>query len=182
MPETHEILTRAIPADATEAHQQEFRRSFFHVAPAMFLGSLDQTIVAAALPVMAMSLGGLTYISWVITAYLLAATVAAPIYGRMGDAFGRRHMLIWSLGLFLLGSVACGVAPNLTLLAAARGLQGFGGGGLMTLSQAVLGEVVSPKERGRFQGWFGAIFALASTLGPVAGGFLAEHYGWRSIF
>lgn len=182
MSETHDTLAGTIQSDAVKVNLQAFQRSFFRVAPSMFLGSLDQTIVAAALPVMAASLGGLSYISWVITAYLLAATISAPIYGRMGDAYGRRHMLLWSLGLFLLGSIACAVAPNLSLLAVARGLQGFGGGGLMTLSQAVLGETVSPKERGRFQGWFGAIFALASTLGPVAGGFFAEHYGWRTIF
>ncbi len=161
---------------------KEFRSAFFDVAPAMFLGTLDQTIIAAALPAITSSLGGFSYLAWVVSAYLLAATIAAPIYGRMGDAFGRRKMLVWALALFIAGSVACALSPNLTVLVCARGLQGFGGGGLMTLSQALIGEVVSPKERGRFQGWFGANFALASTLGPVAGGFLSQHFGWRSIF
>jgi len=166
----------------TEEKRRQFRSAFFHVAPPMFLGALDQTIIAAALPAIAGSLGGLSYLAWVVTAYLLAATVAAPLYGRMGDAFGRKRMLVWALGLFVAGSVACAVAPTLTVLICARALQGLGAGGLMTLAQAVIGEVVSPRERGRFQGWFGANFALASTLGPVIGAVLSQHLGWRSIF
>jgi EmrB/QacA subfamily drug resistance transporter len=160
----------------------QFRSAFFHVAPSMFLGALDQTIIAAALPAIAGSLGGFSYLAWVVTAYLLAATIAAPLYGRMGDAFGRKRMLLWALGLFVAGSAACAVAPTLAVLICARALQGFGGGGLMTLAQALIGEVVSPRQRGRFQGWFGANFALASTLGPVIGGVLSQHLGWRSIF
>ncbi len=167
---------------APEEKRAQFRSAFSHVAPSMFLGALDQTIIAAALPAIAGSLGGLSYLAWVVTAYLLAATVAAPLYGRMGDAFGRKRMLLWALGLFLVGSAACAIAPTLAILICARALQGFGGGGLMTLAQALIGEVVSPEERGRFQGWFGANFALASTLGPVVGGILSQHLGWRSIF
>src|SRR5260221_8554290 len=166
----------------TEEKKEQFRSAFFHVAPSMFLGALDQTIIATALPAIAGSLGGLSYLAWVVTAYLLAATVAAPLYGRMGDAFGRKRMLLWALGLFVAGSAACAIAPNLAMLIGARALQGFGGGGLMTLAQALIGEVVSPKERGKFQGWFGANFALASTIGPVVGGALSQHLGWRSIF
>jgi len=169
-------------SSATEENGELFRAAFFHVAPSMFLGALDQTIIAAALPAIAGSLGGLSYLAWVVTAYLLAATIAAPLYGRMGDAFGRKRMLVWALGLFVAGSAACAAAPTLAVLICARALQGFGGGGLMTLAQAHIGEVVSPKERGRFQGWFGANFALASTLGPVIGGVLSQHVGWRSIF
>jgi EmrB/QacA subfamily drug resistance transporter len=166
----------------TEEKREQFRSAFFQVAPSMFLGALDQTIIAAALPAIAGSLGGLSYLAWVVTAYLLAATIAAPLYGRMGDAFGRKRMLVLSLGLFVAGSAACAAAPTLAVLICARALQGFGGGGLMTLAQALIGEVVSPKERGKFQGWFGATFALASTLGPVIGGILSQHLGWRSIF
>lgn len=162
--------------------REQFRSAFLHVAPSMFLGAIDQTIIAAALPAIAGSLGGLSYLAWVVTAYLLAATVAAPLYGRMGDAFGRKRMLMWALALFVAGSAACAIAPSLFGLVCARALQGFGGGGLMTLAQALIGEVVSPKERGRFQGWFGANFALASTLGPVVGGVLSQHLGWRSVF
>jgi MFS family permease len=134
--------------------REQFRSAFFHVAPSMFLGALDQTIIAAALPAITGSLGGLSYLAWVVTSYLIAATVAAPLYGRMGDAYGRRRMLLWALCLFVAGSVACALAPTLFILICARALQGFGGGGLMTLAQALLGEVVSPKERGKFRdGW-----------------------------
>src|SRR5258708_11099185 len=174
--------TRNSLPSPTEEKREQFRSAFFNVAPSMFLGALDQTIIAAALPSIAGSLGGLSNLAWVVTAYLLTATVAAPLYGRMGDAFGRKRMLIWALGILVAGSVACSVAPTLISLVGARALQGFGGGGLMTLAQAIIGEVVSPKERGRFQGWFGANFALASTLGPVVGGVLSQHLGWRSIF
>jgi EmrB/QacA subfamily drug resistance transporter len=170
------------PSSLPEEKSVQFRHAFLRVAPSMFLGALDQTIIAAALPAIAGSLGGLSYLAWIVTAYLLTATVAAPLYGRMGDAFGRKRMLIWALGIFVVGSAACSVAPNLISLVGARALQGFGGGGLMTLAQAIIGEVVSPKERGRFQGWFGANFALASTLGPVVGGILSQTLGWRSVF
>src|ERR1700677_1180684 len=162
--------------------RKRFLGVFFDVAPAMFIGTLDQAIVAAALPAISTDLGGLSNVAWLVTAYLLCATVAAPIYGRIGDAFGRKRALLWALALFLAGSLTCAIAPSLALLIAARAVQGAGGGGLMTLAQALIGEAVSPKERGRFQGWFGAVFALASTLGPVAGGFLSQHLGWRSIF
>lgn len=165
-----------------EEKREQFRSAFFRVATSMFLGALDQTIIATALPAIAGSFGGLSYLPWVVTAYLLTARVAAPLYGRMGDAYGRKLMLLWALGLFVAGSVACAIAPTLAILICARALQGFGGGGLMTLAQALIGEVVSPKEKGRFQGWFGANFALASTLGLVVGGVLSQHLGWRSIF
>ena len=165
-----------------EEKREQFRSAFFRVGPSMFLGALDQTIIATALPAIAGSFGRLSYLPWVVTAYLLTATVAAPLYGRMGDAYGRKRMLLWALTLFVAGSAACAFAPSLSVLVCARALQGFGGGGLMTLAQALIGEVVSPKERGRFQGWFGANFALASTLGPVVGGVLSQHLGWRSIF
>ena len=168
--------------ETTDDLHSRFRAAFFSVAPAMFLGSIDQTIVAAALPVIARSFGGLALTTWVVTGYLLAATVAAPIYGRLGDAFSRRRMLLWALGLFLVGSFVCAIASSLILLVFGRCLQGFGGGGLMTLAQALIGEVVSPKERGRFQGWFGTVFALASTIGPAAGGVMTHYVGWRSIF
>lgn len=173
-------LTGDHPANPNE--RKAFRSVFFHVAPAMFLGTIDQTIVATALPTIAGRLHGFTDVAWVVTSYMLAATVAAPIYGRLGDALGRRRALVWALVLFVIGSAACSSASTISFLIAARGLQGLGGGGLMTLALALLGEVVSPKERGRSQGWFGAIFALASALGPLAGGFLTEHLGWRSIF
>src|SRR6201997_5748213 len=104
--------------------REQFRSAFFHVAPSMFLGALDQTIIATALPAITGSLGGLSYLAWVVTAYLLSATVAAPLYGRMGDAFGRKRMLLWALGLFVAGSAACAIAPPLAILICARALQG----------------------------------------------------------
>src|SRR5258707_7719171 len=118
------------PTSLPEEKKEQFRSAFFHVNPSMFLGALDQTIIATALPAIAGSLGGLSYLAWVVTAYLLAATVAAPLYVRMGDAFGRKRMLLWALGLFAAGSVACAIAPNLGVLIGARALQGFGCGGL----------------------------------------------------
>jgi MFS family permease len=164
------------------ARRKEFQAAFLSVVPAKFLGSLDQTIIAAALPVVARSFGGLSYVKWIVTGYLLTTTIAAPIYGGLGDAYGHRKMLLWSLALFFAGSPVCAVAASLPILVAGRCLQGFGGGGLMTLAQALIGEVVSPTERGCIQGCFAAVFALASTIGPVAGGFMAQYTGWRSIF
>ena len=134
------------------------------------------------MPAVAASLGNFVHIAWVVTAYLLAATIAAPVYGRLGDAFGHKRAMVWALCFFVAGSIACTLAPNFFALVASRFLQGLGGGGLMTLSQALIGEAVPPRDRGRFQGWFSAIFALASTVGPLAGGFLSETWGWRSIF
>ncbi len=174
--------TLAIGPETALGLRSRFRAAFLSVAPAMFLGSIDQTIIAAALPVIARSFGGLGPTTWVVTGYLLAATVSALISGSLGDAFGRRRILLWSLGLFLIGSLVCAMATSITILVVGRCLQGSGGGGLMTLAQALIGEVVSPKERGSFQGWFGAVFALASTIGPAAGGVMTEYIGWRSIF
>jgi MFS family permease len=116
------------PSSLPKKKSVQFHHAFLRMAPSMFLGALDQTIIAAALPAIAGSLGGLSYLAWIVTAYLLTATVAAPLYGRMGDAFGRKHMLIWALGIFVAGSAACSVAPNLISLVGARALQGFGGG------------------------------------------------------
>src|SRR6266851_7237347 len=142
----------------------------------------DQTILASALPTIAGSLGGLADLSWVVIAYLLAATIAAPLYGHLGDRFGRRRMLLGALAVFTVASLACALAPTLLLLIAARAVQGLGGGGLMTLAQALIGEHVSPRERGRFSGYFATVFALASTSGPVLGAYLTEHLSWRAVF
>ena len=159
-----------------------FRRVFPGVMVAMFLAAADQTILASALPAIASSLGGINDLSWVVVGYLLAATVAAPLYGYLGDRFGRRRMLLGALGVFTLASVACAFAPNFLWLVLFRALQGLGGGGLMTLAQALIGEHVSPRERGRFAGYFATVFALASTTGPVLGAYLTEHFSWRAVF
>ena len=160
--------------------------SFLSVFPSlmlpMFLAVVDQTIVATALPAIAAGTGNVERASWIVVSYLIAATIAAPIYGRLGDAFGRRRLLFIAIVIFIVASLLCAVAPTLELLTLARVLQGLGGGGLMTLSQALIGEAVPPRERARYQGYIAAVAVSANTFGPVAGGYLTEHFGWRSIF
>jgi EmrB/QacA subfamily drug resistance transporter len=148
----------------------------------MFLAVADQTIVATALPDIASTLGGVERLSWVVVSYLIANTIAAPVYGRLGDSYGRRRMILTALALFIIGSLLCALAPNIEILTAMRVLQGFGGGGLMTLSQALVGETVPPRERGRYQGFLAGVSVASSTFGPVAGGYLTQAFGWRSIF
>ena len=171
-----------------QSHMDEVspKRLFFTVFPSvmlpMFLASVDGTIVATALPAIAGDLGEVERVSWVVVSYLIAATIAAPVYGRLGDALGRRRVMFMALALFITASGLCAIAPSILLLTAARVLQGFGGGGLMTLSQALVGEVVPPRERGRYQGYTATVFVSASSFGPVAGGWLTQHLGWQSVF
>jgi EmrB/QacA subfamily drug resistance transporter len=148
----------------------------------MFLAALDQTIVATALPTIVGDLGGLNHISWVVTAYLLAQTVVTPLYGKLGDMYGRKIVLQGALLVFLAGSALCGLSQNLDELIAFRAIQGLGGGGLLVSAQAAIGDVVPPRQRGRYTGLFGAVFGLASIAGPLAGGFLTSHLSWRWIF
>jgi len=148
----------------------------------MFLAALDQTIVATALPTIVTDLGGLNHISWVVTAYLLAQTVVTPLYGKLGDMYGRKIVLQGALIVFLIGSALCGLSQNLDELIAFRALQGLGGGGLIVSAQAAIGDVVPPRERGRYTGLFGAVFGLASIAGPLLGGFLTTNLSWRWIF
>jgi EmrB/QacA subfamily drug resistance transporter len=148
----------------------------------MTLAALDQTIVATALPTITSDLGGLDHLSWVVTSYLLAATVSTPVYGKLGDLYGRKHLFQFTIGIFLVGSVACGMAQSMLQLIAFRAVQGLGGGGLMVLAQAIIADVVSPRERGRYQGYFGAVFGAASVLGPLLGGFLTDSLSWRWVF
>jgi EmrB/QacA subfamily drug resistance transporter len=148
----------------------------------MFLAAVDQTIVATALPAIAGSLDDVERVSWVVVSYLVANTIAAPVYGRLGDALGRRKMMFVALGVFIGASVLCAVSGSILMLTAARLLQGVGGGGLMTLSQALIAESVPPRERGKYQGYLSGMYASAATFGPVAGGFLTEHFGWPSVF
>lgn len=148
----------------------------------MFLAVADQTIVATALPAIAADFGEVERASWVVVSYLIANTIAAPVYGRLGDSFGRRNMMLIALVVFMFGSVFCALAPDMELLTAARVLQGFGGGGLMTLSQALVGETVPPRERGRYQGYLAGVAVSSNTFGPVAGGYLTQAFGWQSIF
>ncbi|MFI4997316.1 MAG: MFS transporter, partial [Hyphomicrobiales bacterium] len=148
----------------------------------MFLAVADQTIVATALPAIAGSLGDVEQVSWIVISYLVATTIAAPIYGRLGDVFGRRRLMYVGLCVFMAASVLCALAPSVLLLSLARLLQGLGGGGLMTSSQALIGETIPPRERGRYQGYIAAVVVTSSTFGPVAGGYLTQHFGWQSVF
>jgi EmrB/QacA subfamily drug resistance transporter len=162
------------------------RTLFLSVFPSimvpMFLAAVDQTIVATALPAIAGALGDVERISWVVVSYLVANTIAAPVYGKLGDSLGRRPMMLVALAVFIAASVLCAVSTGILMLTFARVLQGIGGGGLMTLSQALIGESVPPRERGKFQGYLSATFVCASTFGPVAGGYLTQHFGWQSVF
>ena len=148
----------------------------------LLLASLDQSIVSTALPTIVADLGGLEHLSWVVTAYILTSTIVAPLYGKLGDLYGRRNTIFVSVALFLLGSVLCGVATSMTFLIIARAVQGLGGGGLFVLALSVVGDVVPPRERGKIQGVFAAVFSTSSVLGPLAGGWLSENANWHWIF
>jgi len=171
------------PADpAPSFDRARFRRLFVAVMVPMFLAAVDQTMLATATPVISRELGGLRDTSWLAVAYLLASVIMVPLYGRLGDRYGRRRVLSVAIAVFAVGSLACGAAPTLPLLVAARVVQGLGGGGLMTLSQALIGEVVAPRLRARNQSYFAIIFALASVGGPVIGGLVVHHASWRWLF
>lgn len=155
---------------------------FFGLMMAMFLSSLDQTIISTALPTIAADLGGVDHIAWIITAYTLAITIGMPIYGKLGDQFGRKGLFITAISIFLLGSVLGGIAQTMEFLIFARFVQGLGAAGLMILAQAILADIMSPMERAKYSGLMGAVFGVSAIGGPLLGGFLTEHLSWHWTF
>ena len=147
-----------------------------------FLAALNQTIVAPALPTLGRHFNDFQNLSWIVTAYLLTSTAVAPLYGKLSDIHGRRAMMLTAIGIFIAGSAACAVAPNMTMLILGRGLQGLGGGGILPLAQAIMADTITPRERGRFQAYMGTVWITSGVGGPILGGFVAEHFDWSMIF
>jgi EmrB/QacA subfamily drug resistance transporter len=170
----------AIPAGVGE--RQRVRLIFGALLLVLLLASLDQTIVSTALPTIVGDLGGISKLSWVVTAYLLASTVVGPLYGKLGDLYGRKVVLQSAIVIFLVGSALCGISQNMTELIVFRALQGLGGGGLFVVTIAVVGDIIPPRDRGRYQGFFGAVFGVSTVVGPLLGGFFVDNLSWRWIF
>ena len=149
---------------------------------AIFLGALDQTIVAVSMPAISAQFKDVSLLAWVISGYMVAMTVAVPIYGKLGDLYGRRRLMLFGMGLFTLASLFCGLAQSMEQLVLARIFQGIGAGGMISVSQAIIGDIVPPRERGRYQGYFSSMYAVASVAGPVLGGYMTEYLSWRWVF
>jgi len=171
----------AVPEPA-ESEQITVRLIIGAVAVTLLLASLGQTIVSPALPVIVGELGGLDHLTWVVTAYLLASTVVAPIYGKLGDLYGRKRVLQAAIFIFLGGAIVSGLATNMLTLIIGRTIQGLGGGGLMVVAMSVVADVIPPRRRGKVQGIFGAVFGVSTIAGPLLGGFFVEHFSWHWIF
>src|SRR3954466_11007386 len=161
---------------------RRFLLTFSGLLLAMLLASLDQTIVSTALPTIVGDLGGIDRLAWVVTAYMLAATVTIPLWGAPSDLYGRKRLFQAAIAVFLAGSALSGAAQSLGELIAFRALQGLGAGGLMTLAMAIVADIVSPRERGRYQGYIQMVFVLSSVAGPLLGGLFADHLSWRWVF
>lgn len=149
---------------------------------AIFLGALDQTIVAVSIPAISAQFKDVSQLAWVISGYMVAMTVAVPIYGKLGDLYGRRRLMLFGMGLFTVASLFCGLAQNMEQLVLARIIQGIGAGGMISVSQAIIGDIIPPRERGRYQGYFSSMYAVASVAGPVLGGYMTEYLSWRWVF
>jgi len=162
--------------------QAEIRTIIAGIMLSMLLAALDQTIIATALPTIGREFGDLEHLPWVVTVYLLTSTAVTPLYGKFSDSHGRRITMLIGIVVFILGSIACAVAPTMLILVLARGLQGLGGGGLIALGQTIVADLVAPKERAKYQVYFASVFMTSSLVGPVLGGFFAEHLHWSVIF
>jgi EmrB/QacA subfamily drug resistance transporter len=167
------------PAEKTHA---EVRAIVVGLMLAMFLAALNQTIVATALPTIGREFNDFANLSWIVTAYLLTSTAVAPLYGKLSDMYGRRRVMLAGIGIFVLGSVLCAVAPNMILLVIGRGLQGLGGGGILPVAQSILADIIAPRARGRWQAYMGSVWVSAGALGPVLGGIMSEHLHWSLVF
>jgi len=170
------------PASPGALSHAQLRLILFGVVLAMLLGALDQTIVATALPTIGREVNDVAHLSWVVSAYLLSSTAVTPLYGKLSDIHGRRSMLLLAISLFLAGSVVAALSRNIFVLVAARAFQGLGGGGLISLGQTIVGDVIVPRERGKYQAYFAAVFVTASIAGPVLGGVFSEYLHWSFIF
>src|ERR1039457_5498855 len=148
----------------------------------MLLAALDQTIVATALPTIAGDLHGLNHLSWVVTAYILTSTISTPLWGKLGDLYGRKKLFQAAIIIFLIGSALSGLSRDMSELIGFRAVQGIGAGGLMVGALAIIGDIVSPRQCGKYMGYFGAVFGLSSVIGPLAGGFITQHLSWRWVF
>lgn len=168
--------------DTPPSPQRSLKLVIGAVATLLFLASLDQSVVSTALPTIVADLGGIERLSWVVTGYILASTIVAPLYGKLGDLFGRRNTVFGAVTLFLIGSLMCGLAPSMEFLVFARVIKGLGGGGLFVLALSVMGDVVSPRDRPRYQGYFAAIFSISAVAGPLVGGWIVEVANWHWIF
>ncbi len=178
-----QAAAQAAPAPPSqEVHGRQLLVIYIALMLALLLSALDQTIVATALPTIVSDLGGLSHLSWVVTAYLLATTATTQVWGKLGDQYGRKYLFLGAIVIFLIGSALCGQSRNMGELIGFRALQGVGGGGLIVLTQAIIGDVVSARERGKYQGAFGAVFGVASVIGPLLGGFFVDNLSWRWVF
>lgn len=176
------MVRDTMPEAGTPSAERSLVLVFIALCTGTLLAALDQTIVSTALPTIVGELGGLEHLSWVVTAYLLTSTASTPLYGKISDLYGRKVVYQAAITIFLVGSLLCGLAQNLPQLVLFRGLQGIGGGGLMAMAFAIIGDVVSPRERGRYTGILGSVFAVASVAGPLMGGFFVDNASWRWVF